>query len=393
MPGNGQGVQLCPSRADRMSLPPRVRPLRILLTGNTTFKISNFREGLLRALIARGFEVVVLSPSDPTRDRLIALGCRHIDLRMDRNGTSPLSELALMGRIRGVLRRERPSFVFGYTIKNNIYAGLFCRWLGIPFVPNVTGLGPAFNEAGWLNRVIRLLYRLAFARARMVFFQNPEDREFFLQAGLIAAERSRLLPGSGVDLARFAARPLPPAQEGLVFVLVARLLWDKGVGLFADAARILRARDPSLRFQLLGPIDADSRSAVPLAQVKAWVEEGVIEYLGAASDVRPAMAGAHCIVLPSWYREGTPRVLLEAAAMGRPSITTDMPGCRDAVLDRETGFVCQPRSLESLIDALESFVSMTPEARNAMGAKARSRAEAKFDEKFVIDAYLDLLLR
>ncbi|PZX40639.1 glycosyltransferase involved in cell wall biosynthesis [Roseinatronobacter thiooxidans] len=364
---------------------------RILLTGNTCFKIANFREGLVRTLIARGFEVVVLAPTDPTREKLIAMGCRVIDLPMDRNGTAPLAELALLGRLYRVLRRERPAFVFGYTIKNNIYSGLVCRWLGIAFVPNVTGLGPAFNDAGALNRIIRLLYRLAFARARCVFFQNPEDQAIFLQAGLIAPDRSQLLPGSGVDLARFAARPLPEAGQGIVFLLVARLLWDKGVGLFADAARVMRARDPSLRFQVLGSIDRSSRSAVPLEQVQAWHKEGVIEYLGETSDVRPALEAAHCVVLPTWYREGTPRVLLEAAALGRPAITTDTPGCRDAVLDGETGYLCVPRSVEALIAALECFVSMPASARADMARRARARAEAEFDEAQVIAAYTSLL--
>jgi glycosyltransferase involved in cell wall biosynthesis len=365
--------------------------MRILLTGNTCFKIANFREGLVRALIARGHEVIVLAPTDPTREKLVEMGCRVLDLPMERNGTSPLAEAALLLRINRTLRRERPDIVFSYTIKNNIYAGLACRWLAVPFVPNVTGLGPAFNDAGLLNRVIRLLYRAAFARARMVFFQNPEDQATFLRARLISADRSRLLSGSGVDLDRFAARPLPANDQGLVFLLVARLLWDKGVGLFADAARVMRARDPSLRFQILGPIDSASRSGISPQQMQAWMDEGVIEYLGEASDVRPTLEAAHCLVLPTWYREGTPRVLLEAAAIGRPAITTDTPGCRDAVIEGETGFLCAPRSLESLIAALERFVSMSSQAREAMAARARERAEAEFDELRIIDAYIGLL--
>lgn len=366
---------------------------RILLTGNTCFKIANFREGLVRALISCGHEVIVLAPTDPTRDKLVSMGCRVLDLPMQRNGTSPKAEIALLFRMYRTLRRERPAIVFGYTIKNNMYAGLACRWLGIPFIPNVTGLGPAFNDAGPLNRIIRLLYRLAFARARMVFFQNPEDQATFLRARLISPDQSQLLPGSGVDLARFAACPMPSDKSGVVFLLVARLLWDKGVGLFADAAREIRARDPSIRFQVLGPIDHASRSAISAEQIQAWVDEGCIEYLGEASDVRPALEAAHCLVLPTWYREGTPRVLLEAAAIGRPAITTDTPGCRDAVVDEETGFLCAPRSLESLIAALVSFVAMSSQARHVMAANARERAEAKFDERLIIDAYMGLISR
>ncbi|BAK66258.1 putative glycosyltransferase [Sphingobium sp. SYK-6] len=365
--------------------------LRVVLTGNTCFKIANFRQGLLNALLERGCDVVVLAPPDGYRDRLEAMGCRVQPLPMDRNGTSPLAETALLWRIHRFLRRERPDIVFGYTIKNNIYAGLACRQLGISFVPNVTGLGPAFNDTGALNRLVRGLYGLAFARARAVFFQNPDDRAIFLDAGLVEGDRARLLPGSGVDLHRFAQQPMPQGGSSTVFLLVARLLWDKGVGLFVEAARAVRARHPEARFQLLGPLDPASRSGIPLAQIEDWVREGVIDYLGQTEDVRPALASADCVVLPSWYREGTPRVLLEAAATGRPVITTDMPGCRDAVDPGRTGFICAPRDRDALVAELERFLALSPDARIAMGRAARARAEASFDEQAVISAYFDHL--
>jgi len=364
--------------------------MRILLTGNTCFKIANFREGLVRALQAQGHEVLVLAPADAYRPKLEAMGCQVHDLPMDRNGTSPLAELRLLTRIFGFLRRERPDFVFGYTIKNNIYAGLACRVLGIPFIPNVTGLGPAFNGEGMLNRVIRGMYRLAFARAQTVFFQNPDDRDAFLSAKLVTKDRAQLLPGSGVDLAAFKAQPMPVETDGdgVVFLLVARLLWDKGVGLYVEAAQRLREAHPQAQFQLLGPVDDASRSAIPRIQIDDWHKQGFITYLGETQDVRPALAAAHCIVLPSWYREGTPRILLEAAATGRPVITTDMPGCRDAVNDGVTGFLCAPRSADPLVSAMERFVSLSSKARQAMGRAARQRAEIQFDEAIVIDAYL-----
>lgn len=362
--------------------------MRVLLTGNTCFKIANFRAGLIAALQDQGHEVVVLAPFDDYHPKLVAMGCTVHDLPMDRNGTAPLAEAGLLSRIHSALRRLRPDIVFGYTIKNNIYAGLSCRWLGIPFVPNVTGLGPAFNDRGVLNRVVRSLYHLAFAQARAVFFQNPDDRATFLQAGLVKVERTRLLPGSGVDLERFAAQPLPHDRDHTTFLLVSRMLWDKGVGLYVEAAREIRARVPQARFQLLGPPDPASRSGIPIAQIEAWAAEGVIDYLGRTDDVRPALAAADCIVLPSWYREGTPRILLEATATGRPVITTDMPGCRDAVQDGQAGLLCQPRDLASLVAALHRFIDMSPDARAAMGQAARVRAEAAFDEAEVIAAYL-----
>ncbi|MCC5987295.1 MAG: glycosyltransferase family 4 protein [Pararhodobacter sp.] len=367
--------------------------MRILLTGNTCFKIANFREGLIRALQSEGHDVLVLAPLDDYASKLRALSVALHDLPMDRNGTSPLAEVALLRRIARFLRRERPDIVFSYTIKNNIYAGLACRWLGIPFIPNVTGLGPAFNGDGVLNRVVRGLYRQAFARTSAVFFQNPDDRAVFLQTGLVSEPRAQLLPGSGVDLTHFSAQPMRRTGDDVTFILAARLLWDKGIGLFVDAARQLSKTHPRARFQLLGPADPDSRSGIPLEQIEAWSREGVIEYLGQTTDVRPALAGADCVVLPSWYREGTPRVLLEAAATGRPVITTDMPGCRDAVEDGTTGFLCAPRDVDALAAAMGRFAALSGDTREAMGRAARERAETTFDEAIVIDAYLERLPR
>jgi glycosyltransferase involved in cell wall biosynthesis len=365
--------------------------LRVLLTGNSCFKIANFRAGLIKALQENGHEVLVLAPFDDYHPKLVALGCTVHDLPMDRNGTAPLAEAALLWRMHAAFRRLRPDIVFGYTIKNNIYGGLSCRWQGIPFLPNVTGLGPAFNDRSILNRLVLVMYRLAFARARAVFFQNPDDREAFLKARLISDERTHVLPGSGVDLERFAAQPLPVADHVITFLLVSRLLWDKGIALFVDAAREVRERFPHARFLLLGPLDPASRSGIPIEQVEAWVAEGVIDYLGKADDVRPALAAADCVVLPSWYREGTPRILLEAAATGRPIITTDVPGCRDAVQAGYTGFLCVPRNQDSLVAAMESILAMSPTARSNMGQAARERAEANFDERLVINAYLSQL--
>jgi len=369
----------------------RGTPVRIILTGNTCFKIANFREGLLHELLSRGHEVQVLAPFDTYCAKLKTMGCHVFDLSMDRNGTSILTEATMFADILRFFWHSRPHIVFSYTIKNNIYAGISCRLLGIPFVPNVTGLGPAFNKTGFLNRTVRGLYRLAFSRARTVFFQNRNDRAVFLQAGLVEAVRTQLLPGSGVNLKHFAAHPMPPTEGGVTFLLVSRLLWDKGIGLYAEAARAVRASHPNVRFQLLGPPDPASRSAIPFAQIQTWVREGVLDYLGQVSDVRPALTAAHCIVLPSWYREGTPRVLLEAAATGRPVITTDMPGCRDAVASEETGLLCAPRDAGALIAAIKRFIALPAEAQSNMGRSARARAEAQFDENHVIAAYLEQL--
>ncbi|HWV59174.1 MAG TPA: glycosyltransferase family 4 protein [Sphingopyxis sp.] len=364
--------------------------MHIVLTGNTTFKLANFRAGLLRRLVGAGHAVTVMAPPDDYVGTVHDMGCDFVPLKMDRNGTSPVAELRLLIAIFLNLRRLRPSFVFSYTIKNNIYAGLACRILGIPFAANVTGLGPAFNRADALNRLIRLLYRLAFRRAEAVFFQNESDRDIFLAGRLVPADRIHLLPGSGVDLTRFTARPFPASRETR-FLLVARMLWDKGVGLFADAAEQVRRTHPEARFQLLGPLDPDSKTGIPQGRIDQWVEDGRLDYLGAATDVRPAFEQAHCIVLPSYYREGTPRTLLEAGATGRPVITSDMPGCRDPVIPGISGTLVRPRDSQDLARACIAFLDKSRDEQAGMGRAARKKMEQDYDERIVIDAYMSLL--
>lgn len=365
--------------------------MHVLLTGNTTFKLANFREGLIRRLLADGHRVTVVAPPDEYVEKIRALGCDFVPLQMDRNGTSPISEARLLFSIFKVIRRAGPDVVFSYTIKNNIYSGIACRGLGIPFVPNVTGLGPMFNATGLLNLTVRALYRVAFGKARAVFFQNSSDLELFTGSRLVSMDRVRLLPGSGVDLNRFAATPLPESVEVIRFLLVARLLWDKGVGVYADAARKVSETFPQARFQLLGPLDPDSKSGVSEADLEMWIAEGVVDYLGSTQDVLPFLRAAHCVVLPSYYREGTPRSLLEAGAIGRPIITTNMPGCRDVVVEHESGSLVAPRDVVQLAAACEAFLELAPKAQAAMGRASRRHIAKNYDEEIVIDAYLATL--
>jgi glycosyltransferase involved in cell wall biosynthesis len=365
--------------------------MHILLTGNTTFKLANFREGLIRRVLAHGHRVTVVAPPDEYVEKIRALGCDFVPLQMDRNGASPIAEARLLLSIFDVIRRARPDVVFSYTIKNNIYSGIACRGLGIPFVPNVTGLGPTFNATGLLNLTVRALYRVAFRKARAVFFQNSSDLELFTGSRLVSKDRVRLLPGSGVDLNRFSATPLPESGEVIRFLLVARLLWDKGVGVYADAARKVRETFPQAHFQLLGPLDPDSKSGVSKADLEKWIAEGVVDYLGSTQEVIPFLQAAHCVVLPSYYREGTPRSLLEAGAIGRPIITTNMPGCRDVIVEHESGYLITPRDADQLAAACEAFLELAPEAQAAMGQTSRRHIAGNYDEEIVIGAYLETL--
>ncbi|RMH40640.1 MAG: glycosyltransferase family 1 protein [Alphaproteobacteria bacterium] len=360
--------------------------MHVILTVNAAWNVWNFRLPVVRALLAEGHRVTVLAPPDETVPKLEAMGCAFRPLAMRPQGLNPAEAPALCLRLARAFRRERPDIVLGYTIKNNVFGAMAAKATGTPFLPNVTGLGTAFLAGGLLQRVAEALYRRAFRGLPVVFFQNEDDSTLFTARGLVHPGQVRLLPGSGIDLRRFAPAPMPEDPEAPVFLMIARLLRDKGVHEYVDAAREVRARHPAARFRLLGAVGADNRTAVDRATVDRWVAEGAIEYLGTAPDVRPHIAAAHCVVLPS-YREGAPRTLIEAAAMARPLIATDVPGCRAVVRDGETGFLCAPRSARALAAAIERFLALDAPRRAAMGAAGRAFMEEAFDEALVVEAY------
>ena len=362
--------------------------MHVLITVNATWNVWNFRRPLVEALIADGHEVTVLAPRDETAAQLEALGCRLLPLEMSVKGMNPARDAALLWRLRRAFRALRPDVVLGFTIKPNIYGALAAKAVGVPFVPNVTGLGTAFLSGGALERVAVALYRRAFRGLPVVFFQNADDRALFLGRGLVGAAQARLLPGSGIDLERFAPIPSPETAEGPAFLMIARLLRDKGVLEYVEAARLVRRTHPDARFRLLGAADAANRSAIGIETVRGWEAEGVIDYLGTTDDVRPAIAAADCVVLPS-YREGAPRTLIEAAAMARPLIATDVPGCRSVVAEGETGLLCEVRSAESLAEACCRMIALGPEGRAAMGVAGRRKMEREYDQAIVVRAYRD----
>jgi len=258
-------------------------------------------------------------------------------------------------------------------------------------VPNVSGLGRVFIQTGPLTRLVTGLYRLAFRRAHTVVFQNEDDRREFLAAGLVEPDRTLRVPGSGVDLVRFLPMPLPEAGAP-VFLFVGRVLSDKGVREFIQAARQMRRNRPDLIFRILGRVGADNPTAIPAGEVRSWEDEGLVQLLGTCDDVRPHLMQALCVVLPS-YREGVPRVLLEAAAMARPCIATDVPGCREAVVHESTGLLCLARDSAALAGAMQRFIDAGPVGWASMGAAGRRHVEDHFDENLVIDSYREIAQR
>ena len=365
----------------------------IVISANSSWNIVNFRAGLIRALVGRGHRVTVLAPTDQHSAHIAGTGADYRPMAMRSSGRSPIEDGRLLADYYRILRELRPAVYLGFTAKPNIYGSLAARALGMPVINNISGLGAAFMRRGPLQWLVSLRYRAALARSATIFFQNGDDRRLFVERGLAREEQARLLPGSGVDVERFAPPAAPRAPGAFRFLLVARMLWDKGIGEFVEAARIIRGEGRDASFALLGHAGVDNRGAIPLDQLKRWDGEGVVRYLGSADDVRPYLAEADCVVLPSYYREGVPRSLIEAASMGKPLIAADEAGCREAVDDQRSGFLCSARSPEALAAAMRRMLDLDPEATAAMGMAGREKAVREFDERLVAQAYIDAVDR
>lgn len=361
---------------------------KVVLISNTAWYIYNFRRGLIKELQQQGYSVVAVAPPDEYAERLTEIGARFLPLPMDNKGTNPFRDLRLAFALRRLLSRERPCCALTFTVKPNVFGAFAARSLGIPVISNISGLGTVFIKRTWVTMVVRTLYRSALRFASKVFFQNPDDLELFVGNRLVDPSKSQLLPGSGVDT-RWFTPPTPPDQpQGRFrFLLLGRLLWDKGVGEFVDAAAQLRRKFPDCEFVLMGFTDIDNATAIPMSKIEEWQKSGLLTYVAPAVDVREQLTKAHCVVLPS-YREGTPKALLEAASMAKPIITTDVPGCRQVVEDGATGFLVKVRDAADLAEKMERMIGLTEGERVAMGLRGREKMIREFDERIVIRAYL-----
>lgn len=358
---------------------------RLMILAGYASSLVNFRGPLVKALCYAGLDVHAVAPDllsdDQTRRQLESWGVVTHDIAMQRTGTNPLSDLGALHSLYRLYREIQPDAVLGYTIKPVIY-GTLAAWLAK--VPKryalITGLGYAFTgeargKRGLIQRMVRGLYRQSLKRSDLVFFQNPDDEALFRQLGLLSQDApSQIVNGSGIDTARFIQSPLPKGAPS--FLLIARLLGDKGVREYVAAAAKVREMYPDAVFRLVGFID-ENPDSITQAELDQWIAEGHIEYLGALEDVRPAIAGASVYVLPS-YREGTPRTVLEAMSMGRPIITTDAPGCRETVVEGDNGYLVPVTSVDALVDAMQRFIDQ-PELIARMGQSSRAIAEEKYD--------------
>ena len=369
--------------------------LSVSILGSFAESLINFRGPLLEALVHRGHRVVACAPAAPAPvvDALTTMGVTYRDVPFRRAGMRLDEDLRALRALIGLFRELRPDIVLTYTIKPVIYGLLAARLVGVPRrFAIITGLGYTFVGADLKARLVgaaaRQLYRLSLGGADRVFFQNPDDRALFERLGLLRGpDQAVLINGSGIDLDQFQPVPLP--SDGASFLLIARLLKDKGIREYIQAARQVRARHPGASFHLVGWLDQGNPAGIAEDELRAWIAEGVIHYHGRLEDVRPAIAATSVYVLPS-YREGTPRTVLEAMAMGRPIVTTDVPGCRETVRDGVNGYLVPAQDASALAGALERFLR-EPNLIEAMGRESRRIAVEKYDVRKVNATILEAM--
>lgn len=359
--------------------------VRVAVIASSAPSLVNFRGELLKSMVQRGHHVYALAAENSPRiqetaSALSDIGVEFVPYRLSRRGLNPLEDYLTLMELTRILREKRIQCVLSYTAKPVIYGSFAARRAGVPEIFSmITGLGFAFSTETFLARVVRtlnrILYRASIRHNRRVFFQNPDDLGLFVEQGILSPpEKGVLVNGSGVDLNKFVPEPFP---DKISFLLIARLIAEKGIRDYVSAARKIKNKYPSVRFQLVGSFETGA-SRVGQDEVDRWVKEGVVEYLGTLTDVRPALKECSVFVLPTYYREGQPRTILEAMATGRPIITTDNPGSRETVENGINGILVPPRDADSLADAMKFFVE-NPEMVKRMGNVSRRLAEERYD--------------
>jgi glycosyltransferase involved in cell wall biosynthesis len=360
--------------------------MKIAIVLNTSWNIYNFRMNFVKELLKQGHEVHTVAPQDDFTHFLTQAGCKHHRLRMDSRGANPVKDVALIFELWNTYRKIKPDVVLHYTIKPNVYGTLAAAMLKIPVINNVCGLGTVFLKDDLTSSIATALYKFSFRFAKKVFFQNPDDLKLFLDKKLVAKEHVDLLPGSGIDLAKFSPMAYK-RNESFTFLMISRLIIDKGVLEYIEAIRKLKEQGINARFQILGSKDPDHKRGIKLKVIDEWARTGAVEYLGSTSDVRSFIEAADCIVLPS-YREGTPRTLLEAASSSKPVIATDVAGCHEAVDHNINGLLCKLKDPDDLAKKMLTMASFDEATLRTFGENGRKKMEAQFNETIVIEKYL-----
>jgi glycosyltransferase involved in cell wall biosynthesis len=363
--------------------------MKIALVLNTSWNIYNFRMNFVRELMREGHEVHTIAPHDDYTKHLTDAGCIHHRITMDSRGANPIKDSALIFELFWVYKKIKPDVILHFTIKPNIYGTLAASMLKIPVINNVCGLGTVFLKKNIVSAVAVFLYRISFHFASKVFFQNSEDRDLFIDKNLVSQETADLVPGSGIDLQKFYPTAFK-RNEAFTFLLISRLITDKGILEYIEAIKKLKAQGLNARFQILGAKDPQHKRGIKLNVIDQWIKTDTVEYLGSTNDVRKFIHDADCIVLPS-YREGTPRTLLEAASSSKPIIATDVPGCNHVVSNEFNGLLCKMKDADDLADKMKQMSAYEDTVLEQFGKNGRTKMEAEYSESLVINKYLHAL--
>jgi len=360
------------------------RTLAIVI--NTSWNIYNFRVGLLKSLQRDGYRIVTIAPRDSYSQKLEALGFEYHNIDINNMGTNPFEDVKLIWDFYRLYKNISVDILLHYTIKPNIYGTIAARLAGVPVISNISGLGTVFLSNYLSSKVARLLYKIALRVPSKVFFQNQDDRALFIDSKLVDEDKTGLLPGSGIDTIKFSPVDKQGVSSSLSFLFIARLVKDKGLVEYVEAARMLKTKYPTVQFIVLGAYYPGNPTAIKQEEMAKWEQEGIVKYLGTSNDVPSVIARAGCVVLPS-YREGMSRVLLEAASMAKPIVATDVPGCRDIVDDGVNGFLCKVKDVKDLAAQMEKMIQLEQVQRIQMGKKGREKVIKEFDESIVITSY------
>lgn len=372
-----EGIMELPDHTENQ---PDIRK-KILMLGNSETVIYNFRLELVERLLADGHEVVISSPPGTKISKLVSMGCTHETVQMNRRGTNPFSELKLLIYHYKLVKRIQPDIVFSYTIKPNIYGALAAKKYGISYVTNVTGLGSAIENAGLLQKIMVQLYKFALSKVQTIFFQNEKNRQFF-KSHNIAVDKHSMLPGSGVNLDQFHLLDYPSTKETIDFVFMSRIMKEKGIEEYLEAAKYIKAKYPQTNFHIAGFFEEAYGEII-----EEYHERGIIIYHGLLNDIRHLLKKTHCTVLPS-YHEGMSNVLLESAASGRPVLASNIHGCKETFEEGVSGYGLKPQSTQSLIDSMEHFIALSHQEKKQMGIAGRQTMEKKFNRQIVVKNYL-----
>ncbi|GAB1445498.1 glycosyltransferase family 4 protein [Flammeovirgaceae bacterium] len=363
--------------------------MKVAIVLNTSWNIYNFRLNFVKKLIAQGYEVHTIAPIDKYTHHLIEAGCIHHKVRMDSRGANPIKDFALIVELWSIYRNIRPDIALHYTVKPNVYGTIAATLLKIPVINNVCGLGTVFLKKNLVSAIAIQLYKWTFRFPKKVFFQNSDDLKLFVEEKFVDPATVDLIPGSGVDLEKFQPMEFQ-RNESFTFLLISRLITDKGILEYIEAVKKLKSNGLKARFQLLGAKDPEHKRGIKEKVIDQWVTDGTVEYLGVTDDVRQFIEKADCIVLPS-YREGAPRTLLEAASSAKPMIATDVPGCHHVVVDEVNGLLCKIKDADDLAEKMVKMANYNNEVLEKFGINGRAKMVEEYNEDVVINKYLQAI--